>query len=147
MPNIASVLKDEISRISRKEIRREASSLKKSSTTHRSEIAALKRRVEELERQLRRATRRVEPAAPAAANEDSVSPGTRFSARSMASQRKRLGVSAAECGLLIGASAQSVYNWEEGKARPRAQHLPAIYALRNLGRRQANEILESRKAA
>jgi len=38
----------------------------------------------------------------------------------MASQRKRLGVSAAECGLLIGASAQSVYNWQEGKARPRA---------------------------
>jgi len=49
--------------------------------------------------------------------------------------------------VLIGASAQSVYNWEEGKARPRAQHLPAIFALRNLGRRQANEILESRKAA
>ena len=65
----------------------------------------------------------------------------------MASQRKRLGLSAAECGLLIGASAQSVYNWEEGKARPRAHHLPAIFALRNLGRRQANEILESRKAA
>jgi len=42
---------------------------------------------------------------------------------------------------------QSVYNWEEGKARPRAQHLPAIFALRKLGRRQANEILESRKAA
>ena len=45
MPNIASVLKDEISRISRKEIRRETSSLKKSSTSYRSEIAALKRRV------------------------------------------------------------------------------------------------------
>jgi len=143
MPNIASVLKDEISRISRKEMRRETSSLKKSSTTHRSEIAALRRRVQELERQLRRASRRVEPAAPAAANEDSVSPGTRFSARSMASQRKRLGLSAAECGLLIGASSQSVYNWEEGKARPRPQHLPAIFALRNLGRRQAKEILET----
>ena len=147
MPNIASVLKDEISRISRKEMRRETSSLKKSSTTHRSEIAALKRRVQELERQLRRASRGVEPVAPAAANEDSVSPGTRFSARSMASQRKRLGLSAAECGLLIGASAQSVYNWEEGKVRPRAESLPAIFALRNLGRRQANEILQTRKAA
>jgi len=65
----------------------------------------------------------------------------------MASQRRRLGLSAAECGLLIGASAQTIYNWEEGKARPRAQHLPAIYALRNLGRRQVNEILEIRKAA
>ena len=147
MSNVATVLKEEISRISRKEIKREMATLKKSSTTHRSEIAALKRRVQDLERQLRRVGREAEQSAPAAANEDSVSPGTRFSARSIASQRKRLGLSAAECGLLIGASAQSVYNWEEGKARPRAQHLPAIFALRNLGRRQANEILEGRKAA
>jgi len=147
MANVASALKDEISRISRKEIRRETASLKKSSASYRSEIAALKRRVRDLERQLRRASRVAEPAAPAAANEHGVLPGTRFSARSMASQRKRLGLSAAECGVLIGASAQSIYNWEEGKARPRVQHLPAIYALRTLGRRQANEILESRKAA
>jgi DNA-binding transcriptional regulator YiaG len=147
MSNVASVLKEEIARVTRKEIRRETSSLKKFSTTYRSEIAALKRRVLELERQLRRVGRGGQAPAPVAANEDSASPGTRFSARSMASQRRRLGLSAAECGLLIGASAQSVYNWEEGKARPRAQHLPAIFALRNLGRRQANEILESRKAA
>lgn len=133
--------------MARKEIRRETSSLKKASTTHRSEIAALKRRVFELERQLRRVGRAGKSSPPAAANEDSVSPSARFSAKSMASQRRRLGLSAAECGLLIGASAQTIYNWEEGKARPRAQHLPAIYALRNLGRRQANEILETRKAA
>jgi|SRR5664279_1668439 DNA-binding transcriptional regulator YiaG len=144
MSNVASVLKEEISRISRKEIRRETSSLKKASTTHRSEIAALKRRVFELERQLRRVGRAGKSSPPAA---DSVSPSARFSAKSMASQRRRLGLSAAECGLLIGASAQTIYNWEEGKARPRAQHLPAIYALRNLGRRQVNEILEIRKAA
>jgi hypothetical protein len=78
MPNIASVLKDEISRISRKEIRRETSSLKKSSTSYRSEIAALKRRVQELERGLRRAGRAGASSSPAAANEDLVSPGTRF---------------------------------------------------------------------
>ena len=147
MSNIASVLKKEISRISRKEIKRETATLKKSSTTYRSEIAALKRRVQELERQVRRVGWVGERSVPAAASEDSVAPGTRFSARSMASQRTRLGLSAAECGLLIGASAQSVYNWEEGKAHPRAQHLPAIFALRNLGRRQAKEILESRKPA
>jgi DNA-binding transcriptional regulator YiaG len=147
MSNIASVLKKEISRISRKEIKRETATLKKSSTTYRSEIAALKRRVQELERQVRRVGWGGERSVPAAANEDSVLAGTRFSARSMASQRTRLGLSAAECGRLIGASAQSVYNWEEGKARPRAQHLPAIFALRNLGRRQAKEILESRKPA
>lgn len=78
---------------------------------------------------------------------DLVRSESRFSAKSMASQGRRLGLSAAQCGVLIGASAQSVYNGEEGKARPRAQHLPAIIAFRKLGRRQANEILESRKAA
>jgi len=147
MSNIASALKEEISRISRKEIRRETAVLKKSSGIHRSEIAALKRRVLELERHLRRVSRAGEQSMPVAANGDSAPSGTRFSAKSMAAQRKRLGLSAAECGLLIGASAQSVYNWEEGKVRPRAQHLPAIFALRNLGRRQANEIVGMRKAA
>jgi DNA-binding transcriptional regulator YiaG len=147
MSNVASVLKEEIARVARKEIRRETSTLKKASTAYRSEIAALKRRVLELERRVRRTGRGAESSTPVAANEESLATGTRFSAKSMASQRRRLGLSAAECGLLIGASAQSIYNWEEGKARPRAQHLPAIFALRNLGRRQANEILETRKAA
>lgn len=147
MSNVATVLKAEIARVARKEIRRETSSLKNASTTHRSEIAALKRRLFEIERELRRVGKGVQVSVASAGNEDSLEKGTRFSARSMASQRRRLGLSAAECGLLIGASAQSIYNWEEGKARPRSQHLPAIFALRNLGRRQANEILETRKAA
>jgi len=147
MSNIASVLKDEIARVARKEIRRETSSLKKASTGYRSQIAALKRQLLELERQLRRVSKGVSSVPTVAANDDSGPQGTRFSARSMAAQRRRLGLSAAECGLLIGASPQSIYNWEEGKARPRAQHLSAIFALRRLGRRQANEILETRKAA
>lgn len=147
MSNIASALKEEVSRLSRKEIRRETAVIKKSATTHRSEIAALKRRVQELERLFRRLTRAGRSSAPTAADEDAITPGNRFSAKSMAAQRRRLGLSAAECGLLLGASAQSVYNWEEGKVRPRAQHLPAIFALRTLGRRHATEIIEARKAA
>jgi DNA-binding transcriptional regulator YiaG len=147
MANVASVLREEISRIARKEIRRETGLLKKSAAAHRAEIAALKRRVVELERQLRRSGKSAAGAVAASTGQETIAQGTRFSAKSMASQRRRLGLSAAECGLLVGASAQSVYNWEEGKARPRARHLPAIFALRTLGRRQANEILETRKAA
>jgi DNA-binding transcriptional regulator YiaG len=100
-----------------------------------------------MERQLRQGGKAAARSAPVAANEEEVAQGARFSAKSMASQRRRLGLSAAECGLLVGASSQSIYNWEEGKTRPRAQHLPAIFALRNLGRREANEIVASRKAA
>ena len=54
MPNIASVLKSDIARVARKEVRCEIDSLRKASTVYRSEIAALKRRTQSLEQELRR---------------------------------------------------------------------------------------------
>ena len=48
MPNIATLLKSEISRVARKELRSETLSLKKATRTYRSEIAALKRRMQDL---------------------------------------------------------------------------------------------------
>ena len=136
MPNIASVFKDEIVRVARKEIRNELAALKKASTTHRAEIAALKRRAQELEREVRMLTRALASAAPAKVRDVTNKP-TRFSAKGFTSQRKRLALSAADCGLLVGASGQSVYNWEAGSARPRATHLAAIAALRSLGKKDA----------
>jgi DNA-binding transcriptional regulator YiaG len=65
----------------------------------------------------------------------------------MRSQRRRLGLSAAEIGLLVGSSAQSVYNWEEGKTRPQSRHLQAIFGLRSLGRREVGKRLEALRAA
>jgi hypothetical protein len=59
MPNIAALLKSEISRVARKEVRGETLALKKATRTYRSEIAALKRRTQELEHQLRRLSRSV----------------------------------------------------------------------------------------
>jgi len=145
MPNIATLLKNEISRVARKEQRGESLALRKSVSSHRSEIAALKRRVQALELQLRHLARadRRSPADEEA--EESAAPSTRFSAKSLASQRRRLGLSAAECGLLVGTTAQSIYNWESGKVRPRARHLAAIAALRTLGRKDAKAHLASRR--
>ena len=143
MPNIATLLKSEITRLARREVRAEVARLQKASSGYRSEIAALKRRLADLERQLARAskgTSRAAAAVPAPADDgdgDGDAAKGRFSAKSMRSQRKRLGLSAAEVGLLVGSSSQSVYNWEEGKIRPQARHLHAIFALRGMGRREA----------
>lgn len=145
MPNIASVLKDEIARVARKEMRSEISAIKKSSTTYRTEIAALKRRVQALEQALRRAEKRVAKVAPGAPGDDGkTAPATRrFSAKGLATQRKRLGLSAHDCGLLIGASGQSIYNWEAGTAIPRDKHLPAIAALKKLGKKSVVTTLDA----
>ncbi len=136
MPNIASILKSEIARVARKEVRGETLGLKGAVSACRAEIAALKRRTEALEKELRLLSKANAKAAPVEANEVSAQK-LRFSAKGLASQRKRLGISADDCGLLLGASGQSIYNWEAGKARPRAAHLPSIAALRTFGKREA----------
>jgi DNA-binding transcriptional regulator YiaG len=146
MPNIAALLKSEISRVARKEVRAETSSLKKAASAYRSDIAALKRRAQALEQQVRTLSKLSAKLAPTAENEVA-SETRRFSANGLASQRRRLGLSAADLGLLVGASSQSIYNWEEGKVRPRAKHLVAIAALKTLGKKDAATHLESRREA
>ncbi|WP_341902996.1 helix-turn-helix domain-containing protein [Polaromonas sp. YR568] len=133
--NIASVLKQEISRVARKEVRSEVQSLKKASSQYRSDIAALKRRVMTLERLVGRLGKG-KASAPAADSGDTPT-ALRFSAKGLAAQRKRLGLSAADAGRILGVSGASVYNWEDGTTRPRASQLPAIAQLRKMGKREA----------
>ena len=144
MPNIAAVLKSEIARIARKEVRSQTASLKKTTASHRSDIAGFKRRIQTLEQQLRRAER-TRSDGGAVAEPDPSPRKTRFSAKSLASQRRRLGLSAGDLGLLMGVSTQSIYNWEEGKARPHARHLSAIAALKSLGKKDAALHVASRR--
>lgn len=143
MPNIASVLKTEIARVARKELRMELQSLRKASTQYRSEIAALKRRIASLEQQAKRQRKAGGQRAAAPQAEEDDSPSLRFSAGGFATLRKRLDLSAAKMGALLGVSGQSVYKWETGKARPRASQLAAISAARKLGKREAMARLEA----
>lgn len=140
MPNIAAVLKDEIARIARKEVRVQTEEFKKASAHYRAHIAAMRRRIDDLERQLKRVGK---AAGRAAAQENDEPEGVqrRFSATRLAAQRRKLGLSAAEFAALIGVSGQSVYKWEHGESRPRARQLEAIAALRGIGKREAAQRL------
>lgn len=150
MANLASVLKAEVARLARKELRSETESLKKTVSAQRSEIAALKRRILETEKALkglaRASARSAASAPPAGAPENEADGSTfRFRAKGMASNRKRLGLSAEDFGLLVGTSGQAVYHWEAGKSKPRAKNLAAIAALRTIGKREVAARLEALK--
>ena len=109
-------------------------------STYRSEIAALKGRVDQLERQSKRAGKAVAVAKPV---EEAESDGQhRWRAACFAQHLQRLGLTAAERGKLLGVSALSVYKWESGQVRPRASYLPAITAVRALGKKEASARLE-----
>jgi DNA-binding transcriptional regulator YiaG len=135
MPNIATLLKAEITRVSRREIKKELAAVRKANVTYRHHIAALKRQVAELGHKSAQLAKR----AQATSNEPAVmsTRPVRFVAKGFAAMRKRLGLSAAQLGRLVGASEQSVYNWETKKAVPRKEALAAIVELRGMGKREA----------
>ena len=145
MPNIATILKAEISRVARKEVRAEIETLRKASAQHRSAIAALRRQVDSLEKELRRAHKgaaRVRSSPDAAASTEQA-PARRFSAARLAAHRGKLGLSAAAYGQLVGVSGQTIYHWEQGKARPRAAQLQALAGVRGMGKRDVQQHLSA----
>jgi DNA-binding XRE family transcriptional regulator len=145
MPNIATVLRNELIRVAKKEVRRETATLRKATTLLRSDSAALKRRVAELERKVARLLAR--PPTSASENESGSAKGSskfRFSPKGLRAHRKRLGLSQEDMGLLFGVSAMSVYNWEAG-AHPHPKRMVAIAALKQLGKAEARAIVDKRK--
>jgi DNA-binding XRE family transcriptional regulator len=141
MPNIGTVLKKEISRLSRREVRRHVETTRKATAQHRRHIAELKRQVANLERQVSLLERRV-LSVPQAGPAGPTAPRVRFVAKGLRSQRERLGLSAADYGRLVGVSAQSIYNWERELAKPREAQLATLATLRRIGRRQAQSHLD-----
>lgn len=137
MTTFAAQLKSEIQRLARKEIRAETTSLKKSSASYRAEIAALKRRIAALEAGIKKMAKPQAALRPAADE-----PGAlRWRAAGFATLRKKLALSAADMGKLLGVSGAAVLAWEAGKSKPRASHLPTIARVRKLGKRAAAEAL------
>lgn len=143
MPNLGSILKAEISRLSRRELRKPLQSVRHASAAYRRDIAALKRQVAELQRQLALLNRQASKAARQAPAEAPEKP-LRFVAKGLRSLRTRLGVSASELAQLLGVSDQSVYNWEHKRSTPQKKQLVALAGLRSLGKREIRRRLEEK---
>ncbi len=142
MPNIGSMLKEEITRLARKETRSQLEALRKASGQYRRDIAELKRQLAKLGRDTARIQKTGAGRAATTPSEVDAS-GLRFTAKGLPSQRKRLGVSAAEYAKLVGVSQQSIYNWESGATRPRPAQIAILASLRGLGKREARARLEA----
>jgi DNA-binding transcriptional regulator YiaG len=138
MTTLANALKEEIRRLARKEIKATTQSMAKAVAQYRREIAKLKRQVRAHEKSIA-ALRSQRPTAPKLAVDSSM----RFSARSVKAQRAKTGLSAADYAKLVGVSALTIYNWENGKSRPRKEQFAALASLRGIGKREAARRLEA----
>lgn len=138
MANLGSILKSEITRLARKEVKAQTDQLRKANTTYRRELAELKRQMATLARQVKAAGSE----RTAALKKNAEPTSTRFVAKGLKSLRARLDLSASDFGKLAGASGQSVYNWENGRTTPRSSQLAVLAMLRSLGKREAQARLE-----
>ena len=147
MPNLAAVLKEEICRLAKREIKSATGSTKQAVAQYRRDIAKLKRLVQTQQQEIvfLKTQEHKRLGQPQTKDEDELE-GVRFSARSVKAQRRRLKLSAAEFGKLVGVSGLTVYSWERGNRRPRKPQLARLVAVRGLGRRAALAKLEAIQA-
>jgi DNA-binding transcriptional regulator YiaG len=144
VPNIASVLKEEISRVARKELKSQLDPLRKAVSAQRRDIAALKREREALQRELRALKKRLgtDRAPVAADKQEGSARQIRFSPVWLRKHREKLGLSQQQYGALVGVTGNTIWNWETGNATPRAAQRERLSAVRGIGKRAAQEALE-----
>ena len=141
MPNVATVLREEISRLARKEIRQQVDPVKKSNIELRRTVAGLKTEIAELKRTVKFLQKQEKRRLEAPPDTTAAKPA-RFSPKWVKADRKRLGLSARDYGRLVGVTGLTIYNWEHGKSKPSAERLVAWAEVRGIGKREAQRRLE-----
>lgn len=143
MANVGAVLKEEIVRLSRRELRIELEPFKKFRAEQRQSVALLKREIADLRREV--ATLRKGSVLKVPKQAAQPERKLRFVAKGLKTHRARLDLSAADYGLLLGVTHQTVRNWEEGNTHPSQADLEIIDGLRRTSKKAAQIALDQLK--
>ncbi len=149
MPNLAALLKEEISKIVRKEVQDQVRELKKTVLEQRDALARLEKQSGPAK------AKAAKPAAKPAAKSAAAKPAAkvskapaddkrkqpRISPDTIKKHRKRLKLSQAQLGELLNVSTNTVLRWEAGTSKPRSKHLPALAQLRSKSLRDLKQQL------
>ena len=145
MPNIGALLKEEIRRLAKKEARALLATVRKDSARLKRTAAEHKRRLAALERDNRRlvdeADARLKEAVKASPEEVATA---RVGGARVRALRKRLRLSQAELGQVLGVSPNTVFQWEkkQGRLNLRDKTKAAVVAALKLSAKEARRKLE-----
>ena len=135
MPDFKQSFQDEVRRLARKELK----ALDEKINEQKKTIAALQKRVNELEKKQTVSA----PAAAPAAEKKQDAPAqeakgrkARFSPKSITKFRKKYSISQKALAKLLDVTPFTVSHWEIGKNRPRPSQIEAFSALAKLGKRK-----------
>ena len=145
MSNVVKILKAEIARISKREAKTATQGIGKSNTWLRKTVADLKRRLVLLEKENKRLVAIVKKFQVAQPEKVEQEEGKKapVTSKGILALRKKLRLSQADFGKLLGTTPHAVYLWEKklGALNLRDKTKAAILSVRGLGARDAKEKL------
>ena len=145
MGKLESMIRDEILRLARREMRKSFVPLRRDVRSMKGTVSQLRKSVLDLERFKSQEEKQLaQKAVPEVAPEEVKK--ARFSPRLIRSLRKKLRVTQKELAVLAGVSVGAVHQWEGGKSEPRAVKKARLVALRSLARREVRKLFEERRA-
>lgn len=147
MPNIAKVLREEVQRLAKRQIKAELSPVRRDNVRLKKSVADLRRQIAALDRTSRELVKRVTPVVAIKETEEATENAAKLRPTSagLKKLRARLGLTQAQFGRLLGVSAQAVVQWasREGRIRMRKTTLSALARIQNIGKREARRRLEA----
>ena len=143
MAKLESVIKSEILRLAKREVRSTFRPLRKEVWGMKVKLSKLIKNFTVLDRLTKEAskTKSTEPKLEATPEEVKASRLTPDRIRGL---RKKLGISQKELGILTGASLGAVAMWEKGKFKPRGDKKAALVALRKMRKRDVRKMLSEK---
>jgi DNA-binding transcriptional regulator YiaG len=144
MGKLEGIIKSEIVRLAKREVRkisgplgRDVRLLKSMVSQFRKAVLALQRITANQQKELEKGKMVLE-APPEEVKE------SRFSPRLIRSLRRHLGITQKELAILTGVTVGAAHLWESGQFKPSMKKKAVMVALRKLGRREARKLLEGK---
>jgi len=144
MGKLEGIIKSEIVRLAKREIRKISVPLVKDVRLLKNTVSQLRKTVLALERFAARQESKLKKEEILLEATSEEVKGSRFSPRLIRSLRKHLGITQKELAILAGVTVGAIHQWESGIFVPRAQKKSVLVALRKLGRREVRELLEEK---
>lgn len=147
MGKMESVMRDEIARLARREVKAAADPLRKEVRELRKAVVELKKSVTKHERVARKVEQAEKKKLTRLSVDEDEAQAARINAKWVKTLRSKLNVSQAELAALLGISVSGVRTWEYDISRPRGKNRASLVALRKLGRRDVKKMLEDLAAS
>ena len=145
MGKVEGIIKSEIVRLAKREIRKISIPLAQDVRSLKSVVSQIRKTVMAIERfatHQQKELSKTKTPLEATPEEIKIS---RFSPRLIRSLRNRLGITQKELAILAGVTVGAIHQWESGMFKPKGAKKGVIVALRKLGRREVRSVLEERK--